>query len=145
MEEAWKIFEEAGESMGLGDCYTYKGTIEQHYGRAEAAAEHYDKAVEIFKECRNDKKRLNALRHKGTLLMQMGQLSEALALLNDVVAQAGKLESDFESAKCWFQRYQVLMAMGLWDEANISIERAEAYIKKVDDCRWTGIIRAGRL
>ncbi len=140
LEAAWRIFKEADESVGLGDCHTYKGYIEQQKGCFDAAEEHYDKAVEIFNECRNDKKKLKAVRYKGYLLMEKGRFSEAIELFDQAAMEADRIESDFESAKCWFGKYKVLKATGCCDEAAATIEKAAAYIKKVDACRWTSII-----
>ncbi|NJD03245.1 MAG: tetratricopeptide repeat protein [Ruminiclostridium sp.] len=140
LEAAWSIFKEADELVCLGDCYTYKGFIEQQKGSFETAKEYYESAVAIFNECRNDKKKLKADRYKGSLLLQEGHLGDALNLFAQIVSDADKLESDYESAKCWFGRYKALQTAGMYDEAGASLEKAETFIKKVDDCRWTSII-----
>ncbi len=72
--------------------------------------EHYDKAIAIFTECRSDKKKLKAIRHKGRLLLKEGRITEALELYDKAVTEADKVESDYESAKCWFERYRALLA-----------------------------------
>lgn len=144
LNAAWSIFKEADELVSLGDCHTYKGYIEQQNGCFEAAEEHYDKAVAIFNECRNKKKKLKAIRYKGSLLLQKGLFTDALQLLDESISVADKLESDYESAKCWFGRYKALQAADYYDEAAASLEKAAAYVKKVDYCRWTGIIERGR-
>ena len=140
LEAAWSIFKEADELVSLGDCHTYIGYIDQLKGGFEAAEKHYDNAVAIFNECRNDKKKLKAIRFKGSLLLQRGLIADALQLFDEAVSEADRLESDYESAKCWFGRYKALEAAGRFDEAGESLEKAAAYIKKVDACRWTGII-----
>lgn len=142
LEAALGIFRDADELISLGDCHTYKGYIDQRKGSFGTAAEHYDNAVAIFSECRNDKKKMKAIRYKCSLLLQEGLIADALQLYDEAVSTVDKLESDYESAKCWFGRYTALQAAGRHDEAAACIEKAAAYIKKVDDCRWTGIIQS---
>jgi class 3 adenylate cyclase/tetratricopeptide (TPR) repeat protein len=134
------IFADADELVSLGDCHTYEGYIEKCRGRFEAAVEHYDKAAGIFDECRNDRKKLKAIRYKASLRLQEGRTADALALYDGAVSIASTVESDLESAKCWFGQYQALQAAGRSDEAAASLERAAGYIRKVDECRWTDII-----
>ena len=144
LDTAWGIFKEADEFASFGECHMYKGFIEQQKGSFEIAKEHYESAVEIFSECRNDRKKIKAVRYKGGLLLQQGFLEEALQLFNGAVSEADKLESEYEAAKCWFGRYKVLQAAGMHGEAAESLGKAEAYIRKVDACRWTGIILSSR-
>jgi len=141
LETAWNIFKEADELVSLGDCYTYKGYIEQQKGCFDAAMEYYDKAVAIFSECRNEKKKLKAVRYKASLLLSRGLYTDALKLLDEAILEADRLESDYESAKCWFGSYKALHAAGRHDEAVVSLTKADAFVSKVDGCRWSEIIR----
>ncbi|HBR03522.1 MAG TPA: guanylate cyclase, partial [Ruminiclostridium sp.] len=140
LEKAFTIFEEADELVFIGDCCTYRGYVEQQTGRPEKAEGYYNKALEIFSECRNDNKKLKALRYKIRLLAQKGSLQEALELIEGAISDAGRLESDYESAKCWFEKYMVLKAMELRAPAYESLDQSALYISKVDDCTWSEII-----
>ena len=140
LQTARAIFEEADEITCLGDCHIYQGLLRQQAGDTGAAEEHYDKAAAIFNECRNDRKRLRAVRCKGNMLIQKGLYEEAVKLYDGAVSEADRLESDYESAKCWFGRYKAMQAAGEEKEAVLSLEKAASFIAKVDNCRWTGII-----
>ena len=129
--------------VSLGDCHTYIGYMEQQRCGFVAAEDHYDKAVAIFDECRNDKKKLKAIRYKGSLLLQKGRLQEAIDLLDAAVAVADKLDSDYEAAKCFYYRYRALKAAERDDDAFENLEKAKACMEKVDKCRWSDIIMAG--
>jgi class 3 adenylate cyclase/tetratricopeptide (TPR) repeat protein len=139
IDSAFKIFKETDEAVNIGDCYTYMGYIEQQNG-LETAEGHYDKAIEIFTECRNDKKKMKAIRYKGYLLLEKGRINDALQLFGDAVSEVDRLESDYDSAKCWYAKYEALKAAGMNEDAAESLKKAGSYIKKVDDCRWTDII-----
>ena len=140
IDKAVKIFIKSDELVSIGDCYIYKGYIAQQSGGAGGNAEkYYDKAAAIFTDCRNDNKRLRAMRYKGGLLLQKGCVSEALHLYDEVISEIDKLESDYESAKCWFEKYRALKAAGS-NAAAESLDRAAAYIKNVDRCLWTDTI-----
>lgn len=144
LDSAAEIFKEAEELTCLGDYHTYKGLIKQETGDMEAAEEHYGKALEIFTECRNDKKKLKAIRYRCRLFLQEGFVEEALKLLNEAIGEADKLESDYESAKCWFERYNALQEAGSIGEATASLDKAAAFIGKVDPCRWSQVILNAR-
>lgn len=141
VEKAWSIFKEADEMVSLGDCQTYKGYIEQQNDRLEAAIIQYDNAVAIFEECRNEKKKLKAVRYKANLFLQRSMPLDALKLFDEAVLEADGLGSDYESAKCWFGKYKALFAAGLHDEAAACLQKADTFISKVDGCRWFEIIK----
>jgi len=140
IESARSLFEEADELVSLGDCHMYEGFLEQQTGSFDSALEHYDKAAAIFNECRNEKKMLKTMRYKGSLFLKKGLYEDAVRLFEATISIAERLACDYESAKCWFGKYKVLKAEGYDAEAAAILEKAAAYIKKVDACRWTGII-----
>lgn len=141
LETALGIFKEADEMISLGDCHTFKGYIEQQNGRYEAAIAEYDNAVAIFGECRNEKKKLKAVRYKANMFLQRSMPLEALKQFDEAVSEADGLGSDYESAKCWFGKYKALFAAGLYEEAAVCLQKADAFISKVDGCRWFEIIK----
>lgn len=140
IDTAHKIFSEADELISIGDCHTFNGYIDQSKGSLETAEIFYNKALTIYIECRNDKKKLRILRYKADILMKKGLYNEAIDLYISAIQEADKLESDYELAKCWYGRYLALNAAGLVNEASESLKKAGSYIDKVDYCRWKDII-----
>lgn len=140
LDTAYNIFEEADEVVGLGDCHTYRGFIAQNTGGLDSASELYEKAIEIFAECRNDKKKLKALRYKGGLLMQKGMLHEGEKIYDEAVSEADRIESNYEAAKSWYGKYQAMQMLGNEVEAGKCFNKAKEFIEKVDRCQWTEII-----
>lgn len=140
IESARGLFEEADELVSLGDCHMCEGFLEQQTGGFDTALEHYDKAAAIFNECRNEKKMLETMRYKGSLSLEKGLYEDAIQLFDATISIAEKLGCDYDTAKCWFGKYKVLKAEGNDTEASAALEKAAAYIGKVDACRLTGLI-----
>ncbi len=140
LDYAGRIFEETEEATYLADYNTYMGLVAQYGGDFDNSMKRFDKALEISAECRNDKKRLKALRQKGRLLILMNRQLEAIRLFEEAISISNALESDFEAAKSWFGLYKASKAAGMWKETGRSIEQAAIYISKTDKSRWTELI-----
>lgn len=140
LESAGKIFTDADEAMFLADYHIYRGVLEEQSGYMEAALASFERAETIADSCRNDRRKVKAMRMKGFLLTHLERFEEAENCLEHAAAVSERIESDYDSAKCWYGISKVMEALGRREEAQEAHSKAKDHMRKVDRCRWTGII-----
>ena len=141
LDSAFNIFSAAGEMYYLCDYYRYISLYRLKTGNSQAALESCDRAVSYSMECRSGRRRAQALRFKGILLASLEDHEAAVKLLGESIAVAEQMESDYEAAKGYFRRYEVLSRLKRNEAALADLNKAAEYINKIDNCRWTGMIR----
>ena len=142
LEQAFKLLSDADEILYIADYHVYMGIMEKLNFNYLLALKHFENAEQAAQECKNDRRRLKAIRHKSEILVTMGRCSEALELINKAVEIAGRVESDYDVAKCYYRLSKVQKECGMPEAAEISLDKAAEHIKEVDECRWTGLILA---
>lgn len=136
LEKAHSIFKQTDETSYDADYFVYKGLLAQESGDYETALACYENAVVSADDSGYSKKKLKAYRFKGSLLLSTGRIAEADAIFMKAVALARDLDSEYETAKCWYGRYKAQMSANMPAEAFSSLDTAVSYINKVDKCRW---------
>lgn len=144
LEAANVIFRETDEASYNADYYSCKGLLAQAAGDFDRALADYESASIAADDCSNSRKKLKAIRLKGSLLLCMDKPERAVSAFDEAVAEAKALDSDYEAAKCWFGRYRAMMALRRQEEAESCLAAADACISRVDKCRWTEKIRQER-
>lgn len=140
LEKARSIFKETDETSYDADYFIYKGLLAQEAGDYKAALACYESAAVSADECSYSKKKLKAYRAKGNLLLLAGRTAEAGEIYVKAIALARELDSEYETAKCWYGRYKTQMSENRPSEAFSSLDTAVSYIRKVDKCRWSAKI-----
>lgn len=140
LDAASRIFSEAGEIVYLCDCYIYKGLYELVKCNYDEALNCCGMAIDTAEECRNDKKKLKALRLKGNVYIHKGEGNKAMQLFEKAIVLAEKIESDYEIAKGYFGKFKSLSMMNRYDEADACLKKAKDAIRRIDACRWSSII-----
>ncbi len=140
LDMVFKIFTEVGEMSYLSDCYRYRAICEMKKGNPKDALNNCDKAIEISQEVKSDIRRLKAIRIKAGILAGMDKNEEAVELLSESINMSHQLESDYEAAKGYYERFNLYKKMGDMDKAAADIKLAKECIGKVDDCKLKEVI-----
>lgn len=135
-----KIFTEVEEMSYLCDYYRYMAICEMKKGNPEDALNNCDKAIEISREVKSNIRRLKAIRIKAGILACMDKNEEAIELLSESINMSHQLESDYEAAKGYFERFKLYRKMEEMDKAAVDIKLAKECIGKVDDCKLKEVI-----
>ena len=135
-----KIFTEAEEMAYLSDYYKYVALCEMKKGNTEDALKNCEKAIDISQEIKSDIRRLKAIRLKASILACMDKNEEAIELLSESINISHQLESDYEAAKGYFERFNLYRKLEDMDKAAVDIKQAKECIEKVDDCKLKEVI-----
>lgn len=142
LDQALKLFSDADEMVYIADYHLFKGISEVLDGNPDGALKHYEQAAVIADECKNDRRILKIMRHKAELLLTYGKLNDALKLMQDAFMIVGRVESEYDAAKCLYVLHKAQEEAGMLKEAEKTISAAREHIAKIDRCRWTDIIES---
>jgi len=142
LENALTIFEEAEEVSYISDYYRYRSIYEFQKNKIDEARELCEMSVSFAVKANNDMKKLKALRLKGNILTQRGAFEEALNCYDESINLAVQLESDYETAKGHYRKYEAFHKLNRHKAAGNSLTLAKEATDRIDICRWTVIIAA---
>jgi tetratricopeptide (TPR) repeat protein len=140
LDRAEGIFNDSGEVSCLSDCLRYKAVFELAGGNTEKAGELCQKSLEYAGESGSGMKKLKALRLMGIILSCSGDYDGAVNHFDESIGIAAQLESDYESSKGYFRKYEAQKACGREIEAEGSLFKAREAMQNVDGCRWNAVI-----
>jgi tetratricopeptide (TPR) repeat protein len=141
LENGVRLLREADEMQYISDYYLYKGSLELLQDNIKEAGLMAKKALETAEECRNDRKKLKALRLKGYILIKKADYPGAANAFDKAVELAEEIDSDYEKAKGYYGRYLICRDMDS-KGAQQALDRASEALGRIDDCRWSSMVNS---
>lgn len=127
-------------------CAAYKMAGEYHNALSDA-----EEALRLLQESKGNLMYADALLSKGTVLHALGQLTEALTLLQSSLSAYQSLGDDNTSAKVWIEIGRVANKLGKYMEAEEAYKRALNHYQTTGNLNWQaslynnlGVLHHGR-
>ena len=149
LEGALSVLREAGEEAGVSDTLRILGAVRLRQALAlvsaddKVAVEQLAEPVRLTEEARrtaesaeNGLRVVKALRLSGILSHLSGNQEKAETSLCAALAEAERLESEFEAAKGAYRLAKCLESWGQTEEATPWMLRAREHAQRLDDCLW---------
>jgi LuxR family maltose regulon positive regulatory protein len=114
--------------MGLrGEIFEYYGNLYREQSELQRAVEFYDRAARAYDEAGIEITRTELLEERGLLALQMGDLTEARALLDRLIE--ARARDEMGRQRTILARGHVLMAQGKTEEARADLYPALQYFR----------------
>lgn len=149
LTQALAVLREAGEEAGASDALRLLGAVRLRQavalvGASEGVAvERLAEPERLVREAHraaesaeNGLRVVKALRLQGILAHLSGQRETAESLLRAALAEAERLESEYEAAKGAYRLAKCLESWGRSAEAATWMARAGEHAQRLDDCMW---------
>ncbi|HLM56482.1 MAG TPA: BTAD domain-containing putative transcriptional regulator [Pyrinomonadaceae bacterium] len=110
-----------------GEIFEYYGNLYRERGEHARAVEFYDRAERAYEEAGVDITRTELLEEKGLLALQLGDFTEARALLDRLIE--ARARDEMLRQRTVLARARVLLAQGRTDEAAADLRPALQYFR----------------